>query len=71
MWQLFYYKMPQKLLQNVAVFLLQHTTDFLQNATIITKCSDFITKCGSFYKMLGLVLNPSVHTCSLFQQCLV
>ena len=71
MWQLFYYKMPQKLLQNVAVFLLQYTTDFLQNATIITKCSDFITKCGSFYKMLGLVLNPSVRTCSLFQQCLV
>ena len=70
MWQLFYYKMPQKLLQNVAVFLLQHTTDFSQNTTIITKCSDFITKCGSFYKMLGLVLNPSVHTCSLFQQCL-
>lgn len=70
MWQLFYYKMPQKLLQNVAVFLLQHTTDFLQNATISTKYSDFITKCGSFYKMLGLVLNPSVHTCSLFQQCL-
>ena len=50
MWQLFYYKMPQKLLQNVAVFLLQHTTDFLQNAQSLQNVAILLQNVAVFTK---------------------
>ena len=66
--------MPQKLLHNVADFLLHNTTVFLQNATDITKCNDFIIKCELLQnvtvitKCLGtyMLFTPSIFGISYF-----
>ena len=51
--QLFYYKMPQKFIQNATVLL--------QTATIITNCDNFVTKCDSYYKMQRLLQFVTVN----------
>ena len=46
-----YYKMRQKLLQNVTTILLQNAIVLLQNVRVIANCDDVITNCDSYYKM--------------------